>query len=101
MGDDCSKINCPANPDTGVTCSARGSCQATSTAATCACDNGYTGSACQTAPVRVINGFNTGGYVAGLSAADTAVQQQDALSSLAETVAEAEAEKSAVSNSRS
>merc|ERR1711998_60120 len=95
--DDCSKINCPANPDTGVTCSARGSCQATSTAATCACDNGYTGSACQTAPGRVINGFNTGGYAAGLSAADTAVQQQDAFSSLAETVAEAEAEENEVS----
>jgi hypothetical protein len=97
--DDCSKINCPANPDTGVTCSARGSCQATSTAATCACDNGYTGSACQTAPVRVINGFNTGGYAAGLSAADTAVQQQDAFSSLAETVAEAEAEENEASGS--
>merc|ERR1711916_151424 len=39
--DDCSKINCPSNSESGVTCSGRGSCLATSTSAVCECDSGY------------------------------------------------------------
>merc|ERR1712146_82574 len=96
--DDCSKVNCPRNNDTGVTCSGRGSCVATSTSATCTCDNGYTGSACQTAPVRTdIIGSNTGGYAAGLTAQDQSVKDEGSSSftQLANTVQEVETEQAA------
>merc|ERR1712146_642902 len=96
--DDCSKVNCPRNNDTGVTCSGRGSCVATSTSATCSCDNGYTGSACQTAPVRTdIKGSNTGGYAAGLTAQDQSVQDGEGsgFTQLAAAVQQAQAEEAA------
>merc|ERR1711871_1502806 len=96
--DDCSKINCPSNSESGVTCSGRGSCLATSTSATCSCDNGYTGSACQTAPVRTdIKGSNTGGYAAGLTAQDQSVQDGEGSSftQLAAAVQQAQAEEAA------
>jgi len=91
-------VNCPSNSETGVTCSCRGSCVAASTSATRSCDNGYKGSACQTAPVRTdIIGSNTEGYAAGLTTQDQSVQDGEGSSftQLATAVRQAQAEEAA------
>jgi hypothetical protein len=69
---DCSKINCPANNATGVTCSGQGSCSYdnTTNAAVCTCQNGYSGNDCSVVPETGTNGVNTGGYAGSLTSDD-------------------------------